>query len=138
MKQNETLWSTIAQEYITNDLSLRELAQRHGVSVVTLARRAKKEHWDKQRAEYKQRVLEKTKEKVSEEQAEISRLVFQIGRYILERFLEALESGGIKLTPSDAEKWAKILLALDQAGKAGETQRIIIQWVAEKEEDERE
>jgi transposase-like protein len=138
MRQNETLWSAIAQDYITSDLSLRELAQKHGVPVGTLARRAKRENWDKQRAEYKQRVLEKTKEKASEEQAEISRLVFQIGRYILERFLDALESGGIKLTPSDAEKWAKILLALDQAGKAGEAQRIIIQWVAEKEEDEQE
>lgn len=44
-------------------------------------------------------------------------MIYRVARLILERFLEAVEEGGLKLSPRDAERWARMLLELEEAGK---------------------
>lgn len=46
-------WKKIAHEYITTDIAMRPLADKHKVSLRTMATRAKQELWTQQRNEYR-------------------------------------------------------------------------------------
>ena len=136
MKQNETLskgvdWIKIKQEFVTSSVSLRALAKKYGLTPAAVSRRARQENWLEERERYRKELAERTRQVAVEEQAEISKLIFRIGLTILQRFYEALVAEGIQLTPRDAERWANILLAMEQASKASEAQRIVIQWVSD-------
>jgi len=126
-------WEKIEQEYITQGLSYRELAKKYGVSPRAVAHQAAKREWVRKREAYCNVISTVLQQSAIEETVEISALIYRIGRLILERFLARLEAGGIALTPKDARQWAQILLALEQASQAAETQRIVIQWVTDKE-----
>lgn len=46
-------WKKIAHEYITTDIAMRPLAEKHKVSLRTMATRAKQELWTQQRNDYR-------------------------------------------------------------------------------------
>lgn len=46
-------WEEIKKEYVTTDVSQRQLAKNYGVSIVALNSHAKAENWMKQREDYK-------------------------------------------------------------------------------------
>jgi len=56
-------------------------------------------------------------QRAQEEAAEATALIFKVGRLILQRFLKAVQEEGLPLSPKDAERWARILLDLEEAGK---------------------
>ena len=58
---------------------------------------------------------EKRQKKESEEASDLSALISRIGKLILQRFL--VREGGLTPTASDAERWAKILLELEEASR---------------------
>ena len=122
-------WEEIRRAYVMGELSIPEVAQQFGVTTSQAYQHCAAEKWVEERDEYRRETARKAKEKASEEASEVSALIFRIGKLILQRFLVALKEGGLNLTASDAERWAKILLALEQAGKAGEARRIVVQWV---------
>jgi len=115
-----TNWEEIRHAYVTGELSIPEVAQQFGVTTSQAYQHCAAEKWVEERDEYRRETARKAKEKASEEASEVSALIFRIGKLILQRFLVALKEGGLTLTASDAERWAKILLALEQAGKAAE------------------
>ena len=122
-------WELLETEYVTGQISLRGLAEKHGVSERQIFERSKEYQWVNKRGNWRSRIAAESQQKAGEEASEVSALIFRIGKLILQRFLVALKEGGLNLTASDAERWAKILLALEQAGKAGEARRIVVQWV---------
>lgn len=62
MNENEKRWAKIKTEYIAGGVSMRELAEKHGVSDSTLQKRAAKEGW----RELRHKTGEKTAEKLTE------------------------------------------------------------------------
>ena len=46
-------WAAIKEEYITGDIGLRSIAEKHGVSFNTIKDRAKREGWGDSRREYR-------------------------------------------------------------------------------------
>lgn len=62
-------WEKIKSEYITTDISLTKLANKHGVPRSSLARRSTKEKWVEQRERYKSKVITKTVEKSANREA---------------------------------------------------------------------
>lgn len=81
-------WDEIRREYVQGILtpkglhypSLSELAQRHGVSVSAIKKRAWKEKWAEERKKWKARLEEKIQEKRSEE---IAREIVQLERKVV-------------------------------------------------------
>lgn len=59
-------WNAIRNEYVTTQISLRDLAQKHGVSFATLRRRSEKEKWVDQRKEHEHEVSIKVAQKTAE------------------------------------------------------------------------
>jgi len=113
-------WQAIENEYVTGQISERALAEKYQVSLSQIKRHSRDDQWVRKRQEFRAKTATEGYQKASEEASEVSALIFRIGKLILQRFLVALKEGGLTLTASDAERWAKILLALEQAGKAAE------------------
>ncbi len=62
-------WEKIKAEYLTTEISIRDLAQKHGVHYTTIAKKASKEEWQTQRQQQANKTLTKmlaadTKQKV--------------------------------------------------------------------------
>ena len=68
MKNHETgvSWRKIKAEYIAGGISQRALAEKYGVPLPTLARRAKKEKWTTKRKAADAKAVEKVSEKTAE------------------------------------------------------------------------
>lgn len=62
-------WMGIKTEYIATDISLRKLAEKHGVPLSAVARRSTSEGWVEQREQHKNNVLTKTLEKTANKEA---------------------------------------------------------------------
>lgn len=59
-------WRKIKAEYIAGGISQRALAEKHGVPLPTLSRRAKKEKWTAKRKAADDKTVEKISEKTAE------------------------------------------------------------------------
>ena len=63
-------WTKIKTEYITGNISQRNLAEKHGVSSSTLCKIAQAEKWTAAREKHRQKIVEKAIQKTADEQAE--------------------------------------------------------------------
>lgn len=59
-------WKKIKQEYITTDIAMRPLAEKHGVSFNTLKKHAIPEQWAMAREQYQKTVAQKAVKKYNE------------------------------------------------------------------------
>jgi hypothetical protein len=62
-------WDAIKQEYISTNISQRELAEKYGVSVSSLGKRCASEGWSGLRKKFRKKVEKKTMEKISRKKA---------------------------------------------------------------------
>ena len=62
-------WDAIKQEYISTNISQRELAKKYGVSVSSLGKRCSSEGWSGLRKKFRKKVEKKTMEKISRKKA---------------------------------------------------------------------
>lgn len=62
-------WDAIKQEYISTNISQRELAEKYGVSVSSLGKRCASEGWSGLRKKFRKKVEKKTLEKISRKKA---------------------------------------------------------------------
>lgn len=58
----EINYDEIKTEYISSDVSFSSLARKYGVSVSAISRRAKKQNWDKEKANISKEVQRKVEE----------------------------------------------------------------------------
>lgn len=63
-------WNRIKTEYITTDISLRKLAQKHGIRYATVQDRSKKEGWITLRDQHRTSTVSKSISKISDRQAD--------------------------------------------------------------------
>lgn len=97
-------WVAIRTEYLTTQISTRDLAQKHGVSYSTLRKRAEKEEWAQKRAEHERKtvalVAQKTMDAVSDQQADrLTQLITggqRSAELLLDRLDQMASSGKIK------------------------------------------
>lgn len=64
-----TDWDTIRLEYVTSDISQRELCDKYKVSQTALSRRAQNEGWLKEREKFKRKLGTKIKEEIAKKQS---------------------------------------------------------------------
>lgn len=65
-------WPKIKKEYLTSNLSLTELAEKHSVNPSNLRERAARENWVKTKEEVRQEADKRTTEKVAESISEVN------------------------------------------------------------------
>ncbi len=84
-------WEQIKTEYITSEISYRALAKKYGISFSCLQSRGKAENWVGLREECRDKIVQKSVDLISDEQANRIARALRIGDKILDRIEEALE-----------------------------------------------
>ena len=86
-------WQAIKTEYITTDTSYRKLAQKHGVNVTNIAKKAGAEGWVEQRKQFVNETQSKTLEKISQQEANRAAKIHTVADKLLNK-IEAMVDGG--------------------------------------------
>lgn len=69
MATEKEIWNDIRSEYITTNTSYRKLAEKYGISETSVANHGKKEKWAEKRRKHKQKIVDKTTNKLANKEA---------------------------------------------------------------------
>ena len=86
-------WQAIKTEYITTDTSYRKLAQKHGVNVTNIAKKAGAEGWVEQRKQFVNETQSETIKKISRQEANRAAKIHTVADKLLNK-IEAMVDGG--------------------------------------------
>lgn len=108
--------TVLEQEYVTGEVSIRELARRHDMSWSTISARARRENWTDKRDSYrdavKRRSYERTADRYAHEHAEIRSEAVVAMRATIRQYITQLTNGEIKISPKDASGAVQTLMLL--------------------------
>ena len=82
-------WQAIKTEYITTETSYRKLAQKYGVNVTNIAKKASSESWVEQRKQYATETQSKTLAKISQQEANRAARIHSVADKLLNK-IEAM------------------------------------------------
>lgn len=84
-------WKKIATEYITGDIGLRKLSEKHGVPFRTIGDRSKAEGWVAQRKAHRDSTVTKACQKIAEKQSDqMADLMTQAATALLRKAMAAI------------------------------------------------
>ena len=86
-------WQAIKTEYITTQTSYRKLAQKHGVNVTNIAKKASAEGWVEQRNQYANETQAETLKKISQQEANRAARIRTVADKLLNKIEAMVESG---------------------------------------------
>lgn len=101
---SEQEWERLKTEYITSEISYRNMSSKYGISYTRLQQRGNDEDWRKKRAEYKEKLLNKSVDLICEEQAQRIARAILIGDKMLEKVEESLNEIDIVLCRTTTTK----------------------------------
>lgn len=84
-------WEPIKAEYVTTDISQKELAEKYGVSTSALRFHIAAEQWNGLRQQHRQRIVDKTSQRCSEQAAERMAQLMGGADKMLDATLQALD-----------------------------------------------
>lgn len=103
----------VEQEFVTSDLSIRELARRNDVSYSSMAKHARDNDWSGKRVAYKASLSRQTYEKMAAEIADQEGIIREesliVLRASLRRYAEQLAAGEVNITTKDAVEVVKAI-----------------------------
>ena len=85
-------WQAIKTEYITTDTSYRKLAQKYGVNVTNIAKKASSEGWVEQRKQYANETQLKTLAKISQQEANRAAKIHSVADKLLQKIEAMVDS----------------------------------------------
>lgn len=85
-------WGKIKTEYITSNISYRELAKIHGISYQAICRRSKSEGWIEQREQHLNKTVTKTVEKIGDKKADRAARLQSVADKLLGKVESLLEA----------------------------------------------
>lgn len=117
---SSTDWGLIKTEYITGEISLRDLAEKHEVSFSTLGKLAVDEDWNELRKQWRNNLATELQNKLAESRINEAYTALQVMDSIIARFMETLDTK--KITAFDVIQAAKFREVLkggvsDRTGK---------------------
>jgi hypothetical protein len=88
-------WEKIKAEYITTDISVRDLAQKHGVHYTTIGKKASKEGWQTQRQQQTNTTLTKILQADTEQKVDRATKLYSAADELLNKIVAGISSEGI-------------------------------------------
>ena len=101
-------WQTIKTEYITTDISLRQLAEKHGVSESTIFKKCSKEQWEALRKQHGSRVEAKILQKDANKKADRASRLADATDLLLSKIEFGISNAPI-VTPTAAKNYSDAL-----------------------------
>lgn len=129
-------WASLKTEYITTDISQRDLAEKYGVNFVTVNRHSRAEGWMEAREKYAndvyKRCLQKAENKAVDKYARFLNSVDKLQAKIdqLLELEDALSPRDLK-SLSSALMDAKELYGFKEEEKPEDDNKIVVEWVGE-------
>lgn len=132
-------WEEIKLEYVTSDMSYRELSEKFGISFSTLSKTAVKEKWSRERNKHRKKVATKAQQKIETKKAkslakemEIAEAISDILKAAVsspEQFVELRDKSG------NIQKYSmgEITAALEALSKLERSKRSLYGIISEKE-----
>lgn len=124
-------WSAIRIEYVTTtDTSYRKLAQKYGVNVTNIAKKASSENWVEQRKQYVTKKQTKTLEKISQQEAARAAKIHSVADKLLQKIEamvdadEPLDSKGIRALTAAVKDLKEIQSVRSELDKQEQEARI--------------
>ena len=90
-------WKTIETEYVTTDISHRQLAEKHGIGRSRLSQYASKEKWKEKRDKHRANIVSKTVNAIASQQAHRAVRLLTVADKLLTKVEQRIEEGGERL-----------------------------------------
>lgn len=121
----------LRKEYITGDMSIRQLAATHDMSWSAIASRSRREDWAGKREAYRasveQRAYDRTAARFASEEAEIRSEVVLAMRATVRAYINQLSNNEIKVSPKDAQGAAQVINLL-MGGPTSRTESKVVEF----------
>ena len=136
-------WKKIKTEYITTDTSYRKLAQKYGVNVTNIAKKASTENWVEQRKQYATETQTKTLQNIIQHEATRAAKIHSVADKLLlkiEAMVESdepLDTKGIRALTAAVKDLKEIQSVRSELDKQEQEARIVnLRKQAEKDDDD--
>ena len=103
-------WKTIETEYVTTDISHRELAKKHGIGRSRISEVASKEKWKEKRDKHRAKTVAKAVNAVGTKQANMAAKLYGVGGLLLDRVKGLLEENPELLADTSSMKDVSVVL----------------------------
>lgn len=103
-------WKTIETEYVTTDISHRELAAKFGIGRSRLSQYASKEKWSEKRDQYKAKTVSKAVNAIGTKQANMAAKLYGVGGLLLDKVQLLLQDNPELLADTSAMKDVSVVL----------------------------
>ena len=103
-------WKTIETEYVTTDISHRELATKYGIGRSRLSQYASKEKWREKRDKHRAKTVSKAVNSIGTKQAEMAAKLYGVGGLLLDRVKLLLEDNPELLADTSSMKDVSVVL----------------------------
>ena len=103
-------WKTIETEYVTSDISHRELCEKYGICRSTISKKASEDKWTEKRNNHRAKTVSKAVNAVGKSQAEQTAKLFAVGGLLLDNVKLLLEENPELLADTSAMKDVSVVL----------------------------
>jgi hypothetical protein len=103
-------WKTIETEYVTTDISHRQLAEKYGICRSTISKKATDDKWSEKRDKHRANTVSKTVNAIGTKQAEMAAKLYGVGGLLLDRVKLLLEDKPELLADTSSMKDVSVVL----------------------------
>lgn len=103
-------WKTIETEYVTTDISHRQLAEKYGIGRSRLSQYASKEKWKEKRDKHRAKTVAKAVNAVGTKQAERTAKLIGVSDLLLDKVKSLLEADEELLVDTSIMKDVSVIL----------------------------
>ena len=103
-------WKTIETEYVTTDISHRQLAEKYGICRSTISKKATDDKWSEKRNKHRDKTVSKAVNAVGTKQANMAAKLYGVGGLLLDRVKNLLEDNPEVLADTSSMKDVSVVL----------------------------
>lgn len=103
-------WKTIETEYVTTDISHRQLAEKYGICRSTISKKATDDKWSEKRNKHRDKTVAKAVNAVGTKQANMTAKLYGVGGLLLDRVKLLLEDNPEVLADTSSMKDVSVVL----------------------------
>lgn len=103
-------WKTIETEYVTTDITHRELAAKYGIGRSRLSQYASQEKWSEKRDQHRAKTVAKAVNAIGTKQATMAAKLYGVGGLLLDKVKSVLEDNPELLADTSAMKDVSVVL----------------------------
>ena len=103
-------WKTIETEYVTTDISHRELCEKYGICRSTISKKASEDKWTEKRNNHRANTVAKAVNAVGTKQANMAAKLYGVGGLLLDKVKSLLEDNPELLADTSAMKDVSVVL----------------------------